>query len=105
MSLPRAVSLSLVTCVAVVWASALFLAGLWLLFSVPGRLPALSAPCQVGGWAAIAAGQFVFMVLVADRLFPLVGRRPMTWVVEMACFLIFLGGAAYVAVAYGGALL
>ncbi len=50
----------------------------------------------VSGWlgvTALAGGQFVFMVLVSDRLFPR-ASRPLVLVVEGLTLLVFLAGVA-----------
>jgi hypothetical protein len=42
------------------------------------------------GVAAIAAGMFIFMVLVADRLVPSVGVRQSMWPVEMGTVVVWV---------------
>jgi hypothetical protein len=101
-------SLTLLVLIATAWGACMVVPGLWLLVNGPARWPGLAGPCRAGGAAGVAAGSFVFLVLVADRLFPAVGRRPGVWAVEMAVFLVFLAsslaGFAWVLGAYGGAL-
>ncbi|MBA4028166.1 MAG: hypothetical protein C0475_03340 [Planctomyces sp.] len=46
------------------------LSGLWVAFEWSARFPALRHLSGPFGVMLIAAGQFVFAVLVADRLFP-----------------------------------
>lgn len=80
--------------VATVWAGALVVAGLWLVFSAGPRWPMFSVPAALGGWTAVAMGTFVFMFLVADRLFPKAGRT-IGWVLEVALVAVFcIGGLA-----------
>jgi hypothetical protein len=63
---------------------------LWLL-QEPGDHGSLYRWMRVtGGIAALAAGQFVFLYIVAARLFPRLGARFEVWLVEMVFVLIFL---------------
>lgn len=65
--------------------------GLWAIFDFSkGFTGGLRWPIIVLGLSSLAGAQLVFMVLVADRLFPSVGRRVGVWFVEMAVFLVFL---------------
>jgi hypothetical protein len=66
------------------------------------RLPARA--CVPIGLSSMAAGLFLFMTIVADRLFPSAGRRLSIWLVEMATFLVFLGGCVGAVVSYEGGL-
>lgn len=94
MFIPRSVSLPALIIVATAWASTLVVPGLALLID---GLPAFSIPVSVrisAGLSAIAAGLFVFMVWVADRVFPAVGRRMSMWPIEMGTFAVFLFGLA-----------
>lgn len=55
---------------AIAWASVLWILGAVTLLDGPGPLPLPNEAFILLGVAAIAAGQFVFAVLVADRWFP-----------------------------------
>ncbi len=50
------------------------LLGLWAMLTGAEQAPALGTAVRVAGWAALAGGQFVFMVLVADHFFPRASR-------------------------------
>lgn len=62
-----------------------------------------SVPATLGGWTAVAMGAFVFMFLVADRVFPKAGRA-IGWVFEVCFVLLFTIGCVATAVAlwFGG---
>ncbi|MBL9032356.1 MAG: hypothetical protein JNM80_11715 [Phycisphaerae bacterium] len=103
MSVHRGLSMAILGVLATVWAGALVIAGLWLVFDGPRTLPVSPLTLRSAGAASIAGGGLVFMVLVADRLFPSVGRRMSMWLVEMAGFAAFaLGVAGCVLGALGG---
>ncbi len=55
---------------AIAWAAVLSILGIVTLVDGPGPLPLPHEAFVLLGIAAIAAGQFVFAVLVADRWFP-----------------------------------
>lgn len=74
MRLSRVASLSLVIVVAVPWAATLTVGGLWLALTASVRWPQMAPALISAGIAAIAAGQLVFAVCVADRCFPRVSR-------------------------------
>lgn len=78
----RALSLALVCVVGTVWAACVVMAGLWLVLDAPRQWPALDWPMRWGGVSLVLMGTFVFMYVVADRIFPLVGRR-LAWRVEL----------------------
>lgn len=62
------------------------------------RLSGLSGVERVGlGVALAAAGQLVFLVLVADRFFPRANRR-LVMVSELVVFVLFLAGLASAAI-------
>jgi hypothetical protein len=65
------------------WGGSLVMTGLWLALSPPGQWPISAGPvaCRVAGVSVMAMGLFVFMCLVADRVFPGMGRR-FGWRVE-----------------------
>lgn len=82
---------------ATAWAAVLVLSGLWVMFSVPMQVPILKPSwCVPFGLAVAAGGQFVFMILVADRMFPSADRR-LVGLIEAACFLAFVGGVGLTA--------
>ena len=83
------------------WAAGLVLAGLWVLLPAPAGQGVVRLPAAAGV-ALICGGEFVFMVLVADRVFPRAQRRAGWWL-EMILLLGFLvaGGAAVVALLRG----
>lgn len=91
MSLRRLVSLSVVSTVAAVWAAVMVLLGLGVLIDGRGALPVPESLFSFLGLGAISGGQFVFMVLVADRLFPHANRR-MTALAEVVAFTFFSVG-------------
>lgn len=90
--LVRRVSLSILTLLATLWAGMLVFFGCTLALSgIPGWLTS-STGLDVPTWRFLGAaiflgGQFVFMFLVADRLFPRATRRPVTWICELAVVL------------------
>lgn len=88
----RRVSLSILTVLATLWAGILVFFGCNLAVSgVPSWLTTstgLDTPTwRFLGAAIFLGGQFVFMFLVADRLFPKATRRPITWLCELAVVL------------------
>lgn len=89
---PRRLSTAALALVATAWAGALVVAGLWLVFSAGPRWPMFSVPAILGGWTAMAMGTFVFMFLVADRVFPRAARS-VGWVVEVAFVVLFTLGS------------
>lgn len=97
MNVSRRASLTLRFIAATAWAAVMVLSGLWVIFSVPTQVPILKPSwCVASGLAVAAGGQFVFMILVADRLFPSADRR-LVGLVEAACFLAFVGGVGLTA--------
>ncbi|MEO1277713.1 MAG: hypothetical protein AAFV77_02020 [Planctomycetota bacterium] len=100
---PKRLSTAALALVATVWAAALVIAGLWLVFSAGPRWPMFSVPATLGGWTAMAMGTFVFMFLVADRIFPQAGRT-VGWVAEVAFVVLFTVGGIATALAlwFGG---
>ncbi len=94
MPLSRVASLSALILVASVWAACLSVPGIWLIVDGPVVWPRFSTPCIMGGAAAVAAGTFVFVVIVVGRLLPNLAARPHFWLLEMLTFLTFvLAGA------------
>jgi hypothetical protein len=91
-SLPRSLTLTALLLAATVWAATLVLLGLWMVFDGPPA-PRISLSVRLPlGAAGIAMGLFVFMVRVADRVFPQIGRRLCMWPLEMSIFLVFILG-------------
>ena len=70
----------------------------------PRALPGHPQVIRLSGLASTAAGAFVFMMGVADRLFPAAGQRLSIFLVEMATFMVFVGGCAGACVSYCGGL-
>ncbi|MEO1583798.1 MAG: hypothetical protein AAFR96_04400 [Planctomycetota bacterium] len=94
MPIIRRFSLTLLSVLATLWAVVLVVTGLAVaVHGVPRWIDASSGVGTVG-WRALGAamfcgGQFVFMFMVADRLFPRATRRPVTWVCEIG--IVFIG--------------
>ena len=89
--LSRRLTTAALALVATAWAGALVVAGMWLVFSAGPRWPMFSVPATLGGWTAMAMGTFVFMFLVADRVFPRAART-VGWVAEVAFVVLFTVG-------------
>ena len=89
--LARRLSVVALACVATLWAGSLVIVGLWLVYSVGPRWPMFSVSATLGGWTAVAMGAFVFMFLVADRVFPKAGRS-IGWLFEVCFVLLFTMG-------------
>ena len=94
MSLPRSVSLAVLVLIATAWATLMIEFGLWLAVQGPQVLAVPRIVRLPAGIAAISGGLVVFMIMVADRVFPIVGRRFSMWWVEMTTFLVFVFSAA-----------
>lgn len=75
----RIMSLGVLLAVAVPWALALSVLGLWLIFSSGGgALGGVFSDRRVVvgvGISSLACGQLVFMLCVCDRVFPRASRR------------------------------
>lgn len=76
---------------AIAWAAVLWILGIVTLLDGPGPLPLPNEAFILLGVAAIAAGQFVFAVLVADRWFPR-AHRGLIARAEAAMLLTFILG-------------
>ncbi|MEO1007838.1 MAG: hypothetical protein AAFX79_04685 [Planctomycetota bacterium] len=87
----RRLTLGVLVGVASVWSASLVVAGLWLAFSARQTWPMFSSAALLGGVTAIAMGVFVFMFLVADRLFPKAGRH-VGWIIEVAIVVLICAG-------------
>ena len=68
---------------SIAWAACLVVIGLWLAIETPRVLLISSFAVAVVGVVCVSAGNFVFMVRVADRIFPSVARRQVSWVIEL----------------------
>lgn len=90
MGLTRRISLAVRLVAAAAWAWLMVVCGWWAVLSGPREWPILRGVNLPAGLAMAAGGQLVFMVLVADRLFPSASRRLLLGL-ELACFLAFLG--------------
>ncbi|MEM1329223.1 MAG: hypothetical protein AAGG07_01550 [Planctomycetota bacterium] len=99
----RGFSLSLVVLTATPWAAVMIVGGLWVLLS-PDASRALAPILRFAlGVTGIAAGQLVFLCLVADRVFPMAHRR-MVWWFEIFSSMIVFGGFAWLLVLGASAL-
>lgn len=97
----RTVNLSALLVFGTLWAGLLVVGGA-LLAAVPRDM--IYASLLTGGATAVIAGQFVFQVVVADRLFPQVDRRVADVTEAAMAGLIVLGvGLTALLVTGGGA--
>src|SRR5262245_50187989 len=87
----RHVSRLVMTTAAIAWASLMLFGGLFVLTRGMGHLPVPLEVARGLGIAAVGGGQFLFMVLVADRSFPRASRG-LVLVLECAAFLVFAVG-------------
>ena len=86
--------------VCTLWAGVMLVLGIATLVDGPGPVPVPRFTFIFLGSAAVAGGQFVFMVLVADRFFSR-ASRPMVTALETLAFAVFLGGVIAALVAFG----
>lgn len=84
------------TVLATAWAALLALCGLLAITDWTARFPGFAVGCVVAGVTLIAMAEFVFAVLVADRLFP-GSSRVVSGGVQAASAATFILGAAYLA--------
>lgn len=91
MRLSRRVSIILLSASATPWALLLTVAGLWLATIGASQWPSMATACRLGGLASLAAGQFVFACLVADRVFPAADRRLVLGFEILTCLALLLG--------------
>ncbi len=61
------------------WAAVLVVGGAMVATVGPSRWPGLSLAAVLGGLTAIAAGQFVFLAIVGERMFPGSRRTVLGW--------------------------
>jgi hypothetical protein len=73
------------------WAWLMVMCGWWAILSGPHEWPIFRGVSLLSGLTMAAGGQLVFMVLVADRVFPGASRRMML-ALELVSFLAFLSG-------------
>lgn len=99
MPMPRKLSLTLLALVALTWALVLCVGGLWLAVIAPGLVePGTEMLARVGGVTAIAGGMLVFVICIADRVFPRASRR-LTWSMEIPTCITMFAGFGYLAIA------
>jgi len=105
LSVGRKVSLAVLALSATAWAALLVMLGLWLVLDCPRPTAIDLARSVSAGVAAIAGGTVLFMIVVADRLFPSVVRRMTVWHIERGTIVVFLlsGGLAGLLLLFGGA--
>jgi len=80
--------MTLLSAVASAWAVAMVVFGFTLLVQAPGGWFQHSVGLPETTWkllgvASIGGGQFIFMFMVADRIFPRAGRLISIWAVEL----------------------
>lgn len=90
MHLSRNVTLGAIAIMGTALAACWVIGGLWMIFDLSRAIRAARWVVVIAGIGGIAAGEFVFLVCVADRLFPRMGRRLWPWAVEMALFGVFM---------------
>jgi hypothetical protein len=78
-----------------VWGSLMVILGLSTMVFGVGVVPISDAAAFSLGLAGVAGGQFVFMVLVADRVMPR-APRPLIGAIELAAFAVFVVGVVQV---------
>jgi hypothetical protein len=78
---------------ATAWAGVMTVLGLGALLSAPARWPLFEPHLLLVGVMLLAGGQYVFMVLVADRAFPSASQR-LTMSMELTSLGLFLAGLA-----------
>lgn len=100
----RSLAMSIRIALYGLWGACLVVLGLSALIDGSSYLPGHPQVVRMVGLASAAAGAFVFMMGVADRLFPAAAQRLSIFVVEMGTFILFLVGLAGALVAYRGGL-
>ena len=86
----RGITFGLVLSLFAAWAACLVILGLWMTFDLARQFSSGSWAVRTAGIGLIAAGEFVFLVRVADKLFPRLGRRLGVWAMELTLLLTFL---------------
>ncbi|MEM8756423.1 MAG: hypothetical protein AAGF47_01405 [Planctomycetota bacterium] len=94
--LVHGLSTSFLAVVASIWAGSLVVSGLLLLTQGVSEWFSTETGFQPAAWrsmgvALVTGGQFIFMFMVADRVFPWAARRRWVWAVELAVVGIGLG--------------
>lgn len=96
----RSVNLLMLVTVGWAWGMLLVVGGAWLATRA-AEFPAVRPAVVIGGITSVLAGQFVFLVMVADRLFPGV-RRELKVATEMTlAALLVMGVAATITILAG----
>lgn len=98
----RELSLTLLTGAATLWALGMSVGGTWLIFHGVERWRLPAEASILGGVFWIAAGELLFMCLVADRWFP-GAARAVTWPLEIASSLVLIGGVLWIGATVLGA--
>jgi len=73
-----------------IWAGVLCLTGIMAFAELPARFAAAGLECRLAGIGVFALGQFVFAVVVADRLFPRAAAA-WTWPMHLGSAIIATG--------------
>ncbi|MEO0483011.1 MAG: hypothetical protein AAF138_05265 [Planctomycetota bacterium] len=76
---------------ATLWAASLAVLGSWFWLEGPSAWPVAAELCRVAGWTISAAGQLVFLCLVADRLFPNAPRRVVLAIEGVTALAVVIG--------------
>ncbi len=84
------------------WAGLMVVGGLWAMTEWTARFPTLTRPLVLGGLMFVGMGEFVFAVIVADRLIPGVSQRVsgaveltagLIWGTVFVVFIVLVAGA------------
>lgn len=86
----RGITFGLILTSFAAWAACLVVLGLWVAADLARQVSSASWAVTTAGIGLIAAGEFVFLVRVADKLFPRLGRRLGVWALELSLLLTFL---------------
>lgn len=97
MHLRRRLTLALSVAIAAPWSLSLSVAGLWLLTTRSIPWPSGVAITAFAGVTLLAAGQLVFLVFVADRLFPSAGKRVGPWLEAPISLVVIVGSLGLLA--------
>lgn len=92
MTTARKLSMSLVVALGVVWSLLLAFGGAWLAgngHAVWGA--SLAQITRIGGLVGVLAGMVVFLVCVADRVFPRASRKVTLAAEVPLCVMLFVG--------------
>lgn len=83
MSLSRSTTMLILGLIASAWAACMVVIGLWLAIETPSFMFFTARSVVLIGISCIAAGNLVFMYMVADRIFPSLRESQFGWSVEM----------------------